>query len=115
MSFDDGRTEELGSTALIGRNPAGYDGEMISRLIPIQDSTRSVSKTHLHLSVSTEGLWVTDRHSTNGSAISTSNGAKTPLVGGTPPWLGLAPGYILATGLSWWKTYEFSGWQARRK
>lgn len=84
LSFDDGRTEELGSTALVGRNPAGYDGEMISRLIPIQDSTRSVSKTHIHLSVSSEGLWVTDRNSTNGSAISSSNGAKIPLVGGTP-------------------------------
>lgn len=84
LSFDDGRTEDLAATALIGRNPAGYDGEMISRLISVQDSTRSVSKTHLHLRAAAEGLWVTDRNSTNGSAISTPNGAKSPLVGGSP-------------------------------
>ena len=84
LVFDDGRTEELGATALLGRNPAGYDGEMISRLIPIQDSTRSVSKTHLHVRAAAEGLWVTDRNSTNGSAIANTGGVKTPLIGGTP-------------------------------
>ncbi|WP_425863554.1 RDD family protein [Arthrobacter sp. TWP1-1] len=84
LTFDDGRTEDVSGLALIGRNPAGYDGEMISRLISIQDSSRSVSKTHLHLRVSGEGLWVTDRNSTNGSGITHSAGNMDPLPGGKP-------------------------------
>ncbi|MDO5753334.1 RDD family protein [Arthrobacter sp.] len=84
LTFDDGRSEDISTVALIGRNPAGYDGEMISRLIRVHDSSRSVSKTHLHVRISTEGLWVTDRNSTNGSSLSSASGGNTPLVGGTP-------------------------------
>lgn len=84
LTFDDGRSEDISTVALIGRNPAGYDGEMISRLISIQDSSRSVSKTHLHLRVAGDGLWVTDRNSTNGSAVTSTAGATMPLTGGSP-------------------------------
>ncbi|MDJ0314380.1 RDD family protein [Arthrobacter sp. H35-D1] len=84
LNFDDGHFEDVGTVALIGRNPAGYDGEMISRLISVQDSSRSVSKTHLHVRIGAEGLWVTDRNSTNGSSLSDANGMETALVGGTP-------------------------------
>jgi predicted component of type VI protein secretion system len=57
---------------------------MISRLISVQDASRSVSKTHLHLRVSGEGLWVSDRNSTNGSAITSPGSARTQLLGGKP-------------------------------
>ena len=76
LTFDDGHIEDITDVALIGRNPAGYDGEMISRLLCVQDSSRSVSKTHLHVRVGGEGLWVTDRNSTNGSAITILGGAS---------------------------------------
>ncbi|MHA7175665.1 hypothetical protein ACX80D_03335 [Arthrobacter sp. Sr24] len=84
LSFDDGSTEDLAARALSGPHSASYDGEMISRLISIHDSTRSVSKTHRHLRAAAEGLWVTDRHSTKAGALSVPNGAKSPLVGGSP-------------------------------
>ncbi len=84
LAFDDGALQDVDTVALIGRNPAGYDGEMISRLITIRDTSMSVSKTHLHVRASNEGLWVTDRNSTNGSAITGTSGAKTPLAPNTP-------------------------------
>lgn len=84
LTFDDGRSEDVGAMALIGRNPAGYDGEMIGQLISVADSSRSVSKTHLHIRSSAEGLWVTDRNSTNGSAVTNHAGVKTPLAAGAP-------------------------------
>lgn len=84
LVFDDGRSEDVGALALIGRNPAGYDGEMISRLISVHDTSRSVSKTHLLVRASAEGLWVTDRNSTNGSAITSPAGGRTALSGGSP-------------------------------
>ncbi len=84
LTFDDGRTEVIRSVALVGRNPAGYDGEMIEHLVSVPDSGRSVSKTHLHIRVAGEGLWVTDRNSTNGSFIINTAGQKSTLQGGTP-------------------------------
>ncbi len=84
LAFDDGAIQDVDTVALIGRNPAGYDGEMISRLITIRDTSMSVSKTHLHVRASREGLWVTDRNSTNGSAITGTAGAKAALAPNTP-------------------------------
>lgn len=84
LVFDDGRSEDVSAVALIGRNPAGYDGEMISRLISVHDTSRSVSKTHLLVRASAEGLWVTDRNSTNGSAITSPAGGRAALSGGNP-------------------------------
>ena len=38
-----------------------------------------ISKTHLHLRVDGDGVWVTDRNSTNGSAVTTPDGLQTRL------------------------------------
>jgi hypothetical protein len=73
---------ELRSHALIGRNPAGQNGEMIDQLIDFSDQGRSVSKTHLHVRVEGQGLWVSDRNSTNGSAITAPDGQRTPVRAG---------------------------------
>jgi uncharacterized RDD family membrane protein YckC len=80
--FDNGREVELRSHALIGRNPAGQNGEMIDQLIDFSDQGRSVSKTHLHVRVEGQGLWVSDRNSTNGSAITAPDGQRTPVRAG---------------------------------
>lgn len=79
LVFDDGRELELRSAALIGRNPAGRAEEVVDQLIDVSDQGRSVSKTHLHLRVEVSAIWVTDRNSTNGSAISTPDGTRTEL------------------------------------
>lgn len=79
LVFDDGRELELRSAALIGRNPAGRAEESVDQLIDVPDQGRSVSKTHLHLRVEASAVWVTDRNSTNGSAISTPDGTRTQL------------------------------------
>jgi uncharacterized RDD family membrane protein YckC len=80
--FDTGRELTLRSQALIGRNPAGQDGEMIDQLIDFADEGRSVSKTHLHLRVEGDHLWVTDRNSTNGSAVTSPDGQRTAIDAG---------------------------------
>lgn len=79
LVFDDGRELELRSAALIGRNPAGRAEEVVDQLVDVSDQGRSVSKTHLHLRVEASAVWVTDRNSTNGSAISTPDGTRTEL------------------------------------
>jgi uncharacterized RDD family membrane protein YckC len=84
IRLDDGRDIELDRTALIGRNPAGHPGEESVQLIPVADPGRSISKTHLHLLAGNGGAWVTDRNSTNGSAVTTPDGIRTALAAGEP-------------------------------
>jgi hypothetical protein len=55
---------------------------MIDQLIDFLDQGPSVSKTHLHVRVEGHGLWVSDRNSTNGSAITAPDGQRTRLRAG---------------------------------
>ncbi|MCY1159221.1 MAG: hypothetical protein MOP51_2246, partial [Citricoccus sp.] len=84
LRFDDGQGHELSGSALVGRNPAAAAGETVDLLIPFADMGRSVSKTHLHLTVDSTGVWVTDRNSTNGSGITPRGGDRLRLEPGQP-------------------------------
>lgn len=84
LRFDDGQGHELMGSALVGRNPAAAAGETVDLLIPFADMGRSVSKTHLHLTVDSTGVWVTDRNSTNGSGITPRGGDRQRLEPGRP-------------------------------
>ena len=84
IRIDDGREVEVDRAMLIGRNPAGHPGEDSVQLVPVADPGRSISKTHLHVQAGSSGIWVTDRNSTNGSAVTTPDGIRTALAPGEP-------------------------------
>lgn len=84
IRIDDGKDIQLDGSALLGRNPEGQAGELIGQLVPVADPGRSISKTHLHLKPENDGVWVTDRNSTNGSALTTPDGVQTRLHPGQP-------------------------------
>ncbi|MGC5077332.1 RDD family protein [Agrococcus sp. DT81.2] len=67
LAFDTGDRFALTGAALIGRNPSPSDGEVVEHLLPFADDTRTVSKTHVLVTVAP--LAVVDRASTNGSAV----------------------------------------------
>lgn len=96
IRLDDGRDFELDRTVLIGRNPAAHSGEQVAQILAIQDPGRSISKTHLHLLSDRDGIWVTDRNSTNGSAVTTPDGIRTPLQAGQPAYV--SPGSTVHFG-----------------
>ena len=79
IRIDDGQDIQLGGSVLLGRNPAPQPAEIVEQLLPVSDPGRSISKTHLHLRVDGDGVWVTDRNSTNGSAVTTPDGIQTRL------------------------------------
>lgn len=87
IRLDDGRDFQLDRSVLVGRNPVGQAGEQRAQLLAVDDPGRSISKTHLHLLTDGAGIWVTDRNSTNGSAVTTPNGARTPLAPGVPTFV----------------------------
>lgn len=74
VQFDDGEVLPVGDLMLIGRDPAAVPGEIADRLVPLTDESRGLSKTHAALVVDCGTLWVTDRHSTNGTAIRSASG-----------------------------------------
>ncbi|WP_308036440.1 RDD family protein [Arthrobacter sp. zg-Y1110] len=79
VQFDDGAAVVVTGTALLGRNPATKPQETVGQLLDFADMGRSVSKTHLHLQADPNGVWVTDRNSTNGSAVVTAQGLREEL------------------------------------
>lgn len=84
IRLDDGRDFQLDRSVLIGRNPVAQGGEQNAMTLAVADPGRSISKTHLHLLTDGAGVWVTDRNSTNGSAVSMPDGTRTPLQAGVP-------------------------------
>ncbi|WP_461189600.1 RDD family protein [Arthrobacter sp. Z4-13] len=87
IRLDDGRDFQLDRSVLVGRNPVGQAGEQQAQLLAVDDAGRSISKTHLHLLTDGAGVWVTDRNSTNGSAVTTPDGRRTPLQPGVPAFV----------------------------
>ena len=87
IRLDDGRDFQLDRSVLVGRNPVGQPGEQHAQLLAVDDPGRSISKTHLHLLTDGAGIWVTDRQSTNGSAVTTPDGLRTPLAPGVPTFV----------------------------
>lgn len=81
--LDTGQRIDIRGLTLIGRAPAPTAGDGSAQLVPVDDDTRSVSKTHLAIALTRRGITATDRNSTNGSAI-LRQGAEHLLVGGQP-------------------------------
>ncbi|MFJ5697793.1 RDD family protein [Arthrobacter sp. NPDC093139] len=96
IRLDDGRDFRLERSVLVGRNPAAGAGESQAQLLAVPDPGRTISKTHLHLLTDGAGVWVTDRNSTNGSAITTPDGLRTALVPGVPSFV--SPGTTVHFG-----------------
>ena len=69
----------VGGPLYIGRNPAALPPLDRAALLTIDDPARSVSKTHALLDLEAGALWLTDLHSTNGSAVTDSAGLHTAL------------------------------------
>lgn len=96
IRLDDGRDFQLDRNVLVGRNPVGQAGEQQAQLLAVDDPGRSISKTHLHVLSDGAGVWVTDRNSTNGSAVTTPDGLRTPLKPGVPAFV--SPGSTVHFG-----------------
>lgn len=70
VRLDTGEELAVDGLTLLGRGPQARAGESVSRLVPLQSSDMSVSKTHAQLQVADDGTLVAmDRGSTNGSVV----------------------------------------------
>jgi hypothetical protein len=90
VEFDTGERATIGTLVLVGRRPAAGAGEHATRLVAISDPSRSVSKTHLAMGEDDQGVWLVDRHSTNGTTVVPPTGRLRPCLPGQRIYL--APG-----------------------
>lgn len=65
----DGRQVPLGSSARLGRDPGVDPTDPTALLIRVDDPAKSISKTHVSVAVVTDGILITDLHSTNGTIV----------------------------------------------
>lgn len=94
LVLDTGARLEVPSLVLLGRNPTTREGER-AHVVPVPDSTRSVSKTHLAVQPDGDGIAVTDRHSTNGTFVQHDGVEQQLPAGGT---VHASPGDIVRFG-----------------
>jgi pSer/pThr/pTyr-binding forkhead associated (FHA) protein len=96
IRFDDGQEFEIKGFTLIGRNP-DKDVMPNADLIAVQDSTKTMSKTHAALAISQEGkLLIEDLESTNGTFFQGESDFETVVQNGNP--LEIVPGTRVRLG-----------------
>lgn len=81
LQFSTGDHAVVARTAVIGRVPQSAAQNSGAQAVEVKDTTRSVSRVHLTLTVRDGAATVTDMGSANGSAVERA-GARTPLVEG---------------------------------
>lgn len=69
LHFSTGERTAVHGTGLLGRLPRPQPGERFDDLLTVHDPGKSVSKTHLELGRDGDDLWVSDRHSGNGTVV----------------------------------------------
>lgn len=68
--------------ALIGRRPTADPGENVELTVAVDDEPKSVSRTHLRVEWNDDGLWATDRASSNGTRVERAQEVPHDLI----PW-----------------------------
>ena len=71
--LEDGRIIPLDKAAILGRRPAQPPGKLV-HLVTVEDTTKTLSKSHIRVDADDDSPFVTDLGSTNGSALVTSTG-----------------------------------------
>ena len=84
VTFDTGVTYPFGGTIVLGRNPLAPASHPTASPVPVDDPQRTVSKTHVALTATREGVLVEDLHSTGGTVIVRADGEETPVLPGAP-------------------------------
>lgn len=78
LQFSTGESFDVRGNGLIGRRPLPLPHERFDHLIQINDTGRSVSKSHLEFGLHDEELWVCDRASGNGTVLLRLDGSVLP-------------------------------------
>ena len=82
LQFSTGESFDVSGNGLIGRRPLPQPGERFDHLIQINDTGRSVSKSHVEFGLHNGELWISDRASGNGTLVRRADGTTLPCEAG---------------------------------
>ena len=83
LRFPSGKVVPLmRSTVVVGRDPVAGAEDTNAHLVAIVDDSRTVSKSHFACGIDAGGLWIEDRHSTNGTVVTDRAGRVMELTPG---------------------------------
>ncbi len=97
-----GQEVPLDAGAVIGRRPQvdRVDGRAIPRLIAIDSPDQDISRSHVEISMSTEGLVAVDLHSMNGTVVIRADGERRSLEPGRPQPLAVGDFLEISEGIT---------------
>ncbi|MCL2454556.1 MAG: RDD family protein [Micrococcales bacterium] len=104
LELSDGSAYEVAGVVLVGRNPTAGTGETALRL---SEPQRSVSRTHLRMTVGPVAVWVEDAGSTNGSTVHLPDGSREECAYGQP--VQVPVGSVIRIGDAWVRLCSVSG------
>ena len=84
LTFSTGAVARIRAATLLGRRPAAGADECTDELLAVVDDSRTISKTHARLEWQDDRLWITDRHSANGTVIDRPGQNPVGLTAGQP-------------------------------
>lgn len=88
LTFDDGSIQYARSSVVLGRDPVPDAAHPNAERITVRDPDRTISKTHLVMTVHGDSVVVEDLNSTNGTVVVAPNGERSAALPGTPIWAG---------------------------
>jgi predicted component of type VI protein secretion system len=69
LDFSTGQTVAITGSGIIGRAPHDAADDPTLQRVSVDDPGRSVSKVHARFEIDSDGLWIEDRNSGNGTAL----------------------------------------------
>lgn len=96
VRLDNGQDVPVRKALLIGRHPAPNPDESDTAVLAAGQPDGTVSKTHLLIGVDAKGVFVTDRASTNGTALLSADGELTPCQPNVP--MRVSQGQVVSFG-----------------
>jgi hypothetical protein len=93
LRFSGGHDIELGARTVFGRDPAEL-GEGVE-LVALGDTTSTISKSHLGVTVRGRKVWAEDLRSTNGTERLGVDGSRSELAAGRPTELSIGDVLVL--------------------
>ncbi|ERH31119.1 FHA domain-containing protein, partial [Actinomyces sp. oral taxon 172] len=82
LLLDTGQSIPVDRTIVLGRAPSPVSPGDVP--IPVDDQTRSLSRTHVRITPTASGISIVDMNSANGTRARTPNGRTHTLVPGQP-------------------------------
>ena len=84
LTFSNGQSVTVTGSTLVGRRPVALDDEVIDKIVTLEDTTSTVSKTHFRVDWHIHRLWIAARDTVNGVILERHGAIAVTLIARQP-------------------------------